>query len=167
MKKENSLRNIGIREPQERQKMNKNDIMQHLIVGRSKAIIIEQKRSKEYPGYVRTITIMRENIVRIEFEEYGWDEGGITYYVQFDTIEKLIESLEEYLGKTIENWDNINKTGTYPEENNDDESVNKTLSDKKIIEDMLSDKIKLPKNGNHTWMPNGYWKELKYRSVNK
>ena len=76
--------------------MNKNDIMQHLIVGRSKTIIIEQKRSKEYPGYVRTITIMRENIVCIEFEGYGCEEGGITYYVQFDIIETLSERLEEY-----------------------------------------------------------------------
>ncbi len=55
-------------------------LIQHMEMSRSKTITVDCSLSMEYSGYVRTITIKPNNIVKIEFEVYGYDEGGITYF---------------------------------------------------------------------------------------
>lgn len=51
-------------------------LIQHMEMSRSKTITVDCSLSMEYSGYVRTITIKPNNIVKIEFEVYGYDEGG-------------------------------------------------------------------------------------------
>lgn len=132
------------------------EILRYLEVSRSKTVTIACDNCEKYLGYVRTITIKRENIVTIEFEVYGYDEGGITYFIQYNNFELLICSLEKYLGKKLEDWENINQTGYYPEPINCD----KEKTTKIIKQDLINDKIKLPDLGNKIWITGGYWKDL-------
>lgn len=132
-------------------------LIQYIKMSRNKSVIVDQCIPEEYPGYVRTITIMQNSIVRVEFEVYGCDEGGITYFVQYFDYECLVKNLEEYLAKKIEDWDNINQSGFYPKEitvNNID-----TIH-KKIKTDLINKRISLPFGGIKIWMPDGYWKRL-------
>lgn len=74
-------------------------LIQHMEVSRSKTIIIDRSLLNQYTGYVRTITIKSGDIVKVEFEVYGYDEGGITYFIQYENIDILVKSLEDYLEK--------------------------------------------------------------------
>lgn len=74
-------------------------LIRHMKTSRTKTITVDCSLSMEYSGYVRTITIMPDNIVKVEFEVYGYDEGGITYYVQYKNFDTLIKNLENYLGR--------------------------------------------------------------------
>lgn len=136
--------------------MQKDEIMRYLEVGSSRTITIACDSCEKYPGYVRTITIQKDYIVKIEFEVYGYDEGGITYFIQYNCFELLIYSLEKYLGKKLDEWENINKTGYYPEPIN----CNKQQTNEIINQDLIDDKIELPELANNIWMPDGYWKQL-------
>lgn len=137
--------------------MELNSLIQHMKLSRNKSVIVDRCIPKEYPGYVRTITIMQNSIVRVEFEVYGYDEGGIIYFIQYLDYECLVKNLEEYLTKKIDDWDNINQTGFYPEEMtvNDIDTIHK-----KIKTDLINKRISLPLGGIKIWMPDGYWKRL-------
>lgn len=136
--------------------MELNGLIQHMRMNESKTITIDCDMSKEYPGYVRTITIKNDNTIRVEFEVYGYDEGGITFFIQYKNFELLIYSLEKYLEKEIEEWDNINQSGHYPEAIDCD--IRQT---NKIIKlDLVNDNIKLPVSGDKIWIPDGFWKKL-------
>ncbi len=132
-------------------------LIRHMEMSRTRSIIVDRSLSAEYPGYVRTITIQHNNIVKIEFEVYGYDEGGITYFIQYKNIDILIKSLEKYLSKDLVDWENVDQTGYYPEKPNDQK---KEGADEKIEADLISNSINLPLNGMRTWMPGGYWKDL-------
>ncbi|MCI9478038.1 MAG: hypothetical protein HFI21_03425 [Lachnospiraceae bacterium] len=81
--------------------MELNSLIQHMKLSRNKSVIVDRCIPKEYPGYVRTITIMQNSIARVEFEVYGYDEGGITYFIQYLDYECLVKNLEEYLTKKL------------------------------------------------------------------
>lgn len=40
---------------------------------------------------------MSEQLVEIEYDVYGYDEAGITYYIEYDDFETLIKRLQEYI----------------------------------------------------------------------
>lgn len=132
-------------------------LIRYMEMSRAKTITVDCSLSTEYSGYVWTITIQPDNIVRVEFEVYGYDEGGITYYIQYRNFDGLIKNLEKYLGKNLIDWENVNQTGNYPERPGNWEKEN---ADEKIKIDLVSNNIKLPLNGIRTWMPEGYWKNL-------
>lgn len=137
--------------------MKLNDIKQYLIVGLSKTVTVYCELCKEYIGYVKTITIMNEKIVRVEYDVYGYDEAGITYYIEYNSFEILINSLQEYIGEDLNKWNIINQSGYYPDEPQVKYDINKTHN--LIIKDLKNDKIILPSNGKIT-MKEDYWKEL-------
>lgn len=137
--------------------MELSDIRQYLIVGTSRTVTVYCELCREYIGYVKTITIMNEKLVRIEYEVYGNDEAGITYHIEYDNFETLIKSLQEYLGKSSNEWNIINQTGYYPDEPQIEYDINETH--KLIEQDFVNDKIILPKYGKAT-INEGYWKEL-------
>ena len=89
-------------------------LIRYMEMSRAKTITVDCSLSTEYSGYVWTITIQPDNIVRVEFEVYGYDEGGITYYIQYRNFDGLIKNLEKYLGKNLIDWENVNQTGNYP-----------------------------------------------------
>lgn len=128
----------------------------HLKMNGSKTVTIACDNCEKYPGYVRTITIKQDNMVRIEFEVYGYDEGGITYFIQYSDFKGLIDSLEKYLNKTIEEWNIVNQTGYYPEPVVCDLSQ----TNQSIKKDFVNNLIELPQFGIGLWMPDGYWKDL-------
>lgn len=137
--------------------MDLTSLLQQMAMNRSKTVTIDCSAPKEYPGYVRTITIAQDNIARVEFEVHGYDEGGITYFIEYENVETLVKMMEQYLGKGIADWENINQTGSYPDKVDVDdlEAVHQ-----RIENDMVNDQIKIPLGGMKTWKPGGYWKKL-------
>ena len=137
--------------------MELSDIKRYFITGASRTVTIYCELCTKYTGYVETVTIISEQQVRIEFDVYGYDEAGITYYIEYDKFETLIKSLQEYLGKSSDQWNIINQTGYYPDEPQMEYHINQTHV---LIEsDFLNDTIILPKNGKVT-IKDDYWKKL-------
>lgn len=133
------------------------DIKRYLIVGLSKTVTVYCELCKKYIGYVKTITIMSEQLVEIEYDVYGYDEVGITYYIEYDDFETLIKSLQEYIGENSNKWNIINQTGYYPNEPQIEYDINETH--KLIVQDFLDNKIILSQYGK-VRIKEDYWKRL-------
>ena len=95
--------------------MSKEEIIKYINLSRYKCVCVEVRLAPEFPGFVRSIIIKPHNIVRIEFDSYGIEEGGIYYTGKYPSLDALVESLENYLSVPLEKWENCTKTGSYPE----------------------------------------------------
>jgi len=137
--------------------MDKQEILRYLETSRAKSICVDRQLLKQYSGYVRDITIMKETVLRIEFNEYDYDEGGLGIKVYYNTFDELLYALEEYTGKCITDMDNISKSGWYPEL---EQEVNFDESGLRFKQDLIDKKIELPKGGIKYEIPIGYWKDL-------
>lgn len=133
------------------------NLIQYMKLSKSKMVVVDCELCKDYLGYVRTITIMEETLVKIEFDVYNYDEAGLTYFIKYENFELLIKSLEEYLEKKLDEWEIINVTGYYPERPLINYDINKTH--KIIKHDLIYNKIKLPNYG-HIQIKEGYWKDI-------
>lgn len=116
-----------------------------LKLGKSRTVVIFCELCSEYPGYVKTITIMDVRKVRIEYNVYGYDEAGVTYFVEFENENMMIESMERYIGKSFADWRNINLESEYPRKPDGIYEIGQAHN--KISEDIRNNKIKLPVNG--------------------
>jgi len=137
--------------------MDINEIAQYVELGSARSVTIDRSLAKNYPGYVREIIIMRGFLVRIEFNVYDHDCGGLSFYFKYSDYETLVLSLEHYLDKKIENWTNISKTGFYP---SIEDEYNIEISGKVLINDFLNDNVILPREYLEKYLPVGYWEEL-------
>lgn len=137
--------------------MNDEQLRSLLKFGKSKTVIIYCDLCDDYIGYVKTITIMNEKMIRIEYNTYGYDEAGLTFFVEYKDINILIKSMQEYIRSDIKDWKNISLTSDYPQEPKFDYDINTTHG--LIRQDLLNNKIKLPQYGKIS-MKEGYWKKL-------
>ena len=138
--------------------MTNNEIDSYIKVGSKKSICVDRQLIKKYLGYVRDLIIMNDFILKVEFNTYGYDEGGLIIKVYFNDFDSLIKSAEEYIGSTINDWDNISKTGWYPVL---EEEVDFKESGLKLKHDYINEFLYLPKDGVKYEIPDGYWKRLK------
>jgi hypothetical protein len=95
--------------------MTTNEIQKHLNVGAFKSVCVDISHVIELPHYVRKVIIRRQNVVWVEFYHYGYDEGGIAFEGKFESLEQLVEPLEEYLNKPLSGWHNFSDSGNYPD----------------------------------------------------
>lgn len=137
--------------------MDKNEIIKYIEVGSQKSICVDRRLLDQYPGYVRDITIMKGNVIKVDFNIHGYDEGGLNIKVHYDNFDKLLSALQEYLGTTINNWKNINQSGYYPTL---EEEIDLKSSRIKFKYDFVNKTISLPLHGIRYQMPEGYWKDL-------
>jgi len=137
--------------------MDREEIIRYIETSRNKSVIVERSLLDEYRQYVREIVITKEDTIRIEFNTYNQEYGGLTFFFKYLNFDMLISSLEKYLNKEVKNWENISKTGYYPFL---DEKPDKNESERDLEEDFISDNIKLPDNYVEKILPDGYWKTL-------
>ena len=92
----------------------------------------------------------------VAFNTYGYDEGGLEIELSYINIDTLISNLESFLKKSICKWDNITRSGYYPER---PEKVNFDLAVQRMLEDLKLDKIKLPEGWVKMKVLPEYWLE--------
>ena len=141
------------------------EIIQYIEMSSIKSIIVDRSGLIKYPGYIREMVIAQKYVVRLEFNIYNQEYGGLKLYFHYSEYRSLISSLESYLDKSIEQWENINKTGFYPTIS---EPYNISVSDQLLKNDFTSNNLALPKGYSKKIIPEGYWKDLydeKNRSV--
>jgi hypothetical protein len=133
--------------------MTKDEILRYINAGASKSICIDRRLAPELPGFVRSVVIRDNNVVSVEFEDYGSDEGGIYYCGQYLSLEISLREVEKYLNLSISEWENFSLTENYP-------VYSVTLPDKASAEDIRhvvsSRTLKLPE-GAVFELQEGYW----------
>lgn len=137
--------------------MDKYEIVNYIKVGKNKSICIDRRLVDNYPGFVRDIIIMSDIIVKVEFNIYDYDEGGLSIKIFYHDFDQLIRAIEDYINVRIKNWVNISKTDWYPTLDRD---VDLDKSALKIKQDLVSKTLALPLGGIKYEIPEGYWKDL-------
>jgi len=94
--------------------MNIQEIASYLSVSSASSVVVDCTVIESLGGMVRTTTIFPEVKVRMEFESWGHEEGGIYFTAEYDILPSLVAALETYFGSPIRNWKNISRTGYYP-----------------------------------------------------
>jgi hypothetical protein len=137
--------------------MDKHEIISYIEIGRAKSVCVDRRLLEQYPGFVRDITIMKEMVLKIEFNVFEYDEGGLTIKVYYNDFDKLLSAVEQYTGIPIEHWENISKSGWYPEL---EREVDFTLSGIKLKHNLIDKTLALPTGGAKYEIPEGYWKDI-------
>lgn len=115
---------------------------------------IDISLSNDLPGFVRKVIIWKDLQVTIKFDNYGYDEGGIYYVGNFESLDELVENIEVYLEKPISAWENFSQTGNYPERRSEF-----SISGDTIKEKIRQGNISLPNKGSF-FLTSGYWKQF-------
>jgi len=123
------------------------EIKNYLTISRDKSIVIDNSISDCYMGFVRKITVFKDLSVSIEFNDYGYDEGGIEFEGNFKSLEELCSAMEEYLGSAVDDWINFSATGEYPKEPENIGLIRKESRDK-LDADIKAASVSLPVEGN-------------------
>ncbi|MCP4179262.1 MAG: hypothetical protein GY756_15995, partial [bacterium] len=136
---------------------NKDEIVRYLKAGRTKSVCVDRCLCNTYPGYVRDITIRDQNMINVEFNIYGYNEGGLLIEITYDRFDILLSSVGKYIDKSIDKWKNINKTGWYP---TIEQEIDFNDSGIKLELDLAEKKLSLPKGGNQYTIPSDYWRDI-------
>jgi hypothetical protein len=122
--------------------MTRDEVYRYVSVGRSKSVHVDIRLMDEYPGYVRSVIFHDGNRVSVEFEQYGIDESGAYFWAEYPSLDAAIDDAEEFLDAPIEAWQNYNKTGNYPDEPSDLDSLD---GHDKLREAIRNNHVRLPR----------------------
>jgi hypothetical protein len=137
--------------------MIKAEILSHIHVGRSRSVCVDCSLSENYLGWVRTITIESETELQVEFDVYGYDEGGLYVTIEYSDIDTLINQLEIYFNLKLEQWENFTKSGKYPELK---DKVDFEKSGNQLKRDLVDKRLSLPNRGIRYTIKSTYWKNI-------
>ncbi|WP_010243270.1 DUF433 domain-containing protein [Acetivibrio cellulolyticus] len=137
--------------------LTKEEIFRYINVG-SGSISVDRRLLEKYPGIIRDIVITGDASVRIEFHNKHTitsDEGEVSFCFQYENYDILFDELEKFLGLKMDEWQNNNKTGWYPEPH--DEYLKKSWD--MLATDFINSNLPFPSNFK-SFRPNMYWEAL-------
>jgi len=134
--------------------MTVDEIKQYISISRGKAACVDISLLPEFPGMIREIFFWDGHRVRINFESYGYHEGGAYFTGDFKSLEAAVAAIEEYLGQECSQWENFTRTGRYPERPDWDDFESGGIKLKQAI---LSCTLRLPSEGNFHIFQESWW----------
>ncbi len=137
--------------------MDINEVNRYLNTGSTKSICVDRRLSNKYIGFVRDVIILENCRVNLEFNTYGYDEGGLEVEFTYDNFNELINSLEVFIEKEIADWNNVNRTGYYP---NSPGIINVEFYAELIKKDLASKCISIPTGWSDMEVLGPYWSSI-------
>ena len=124
--------------------MNIEELVNYIEVGMTQPVVVDRTLLTEYGRYIRVIGFLKDNKILISYYFYDGsdDDTGVDIKLQYESLDPAIQSIEQFLGLSIDQWENYNRTGNYPE----------PLVD--FVEDKWADLIAGIQQG--TMIPQGY-----------
>lgn len=124
--------------------MNIEELVNYIEVGMTQPVVVDRTLLTEYGRYIRVIGFLKDNKILISYYFYDGsdDDNGVDIKLQYESLDTAIQSIEQFLGLSIDQWENYNRTGNYPE----------PLVD--FVEDKWADLIAGIQQG--TMIPQGY-----------
>lgn len=124
-------------------------IKNKLRVGRGRTCVVDISLSQEFPGYVRTVRINPDSRVSIEFEQYGYDEGGVYFRSDYPSLEEALRAVESYLNRPLSTWPRV---AGYPSASGAEDSSEGHVRLQRAI---ATRQVPLPQGGH--WTMHGDW----------
>lgn len=84
--------------------MDLDDIQRVLDLSRERCLRVRLGAAPGIPGYVQSVFICSGNVVRIEYEVYGMDEGGAYYEATYPSLEAAVGALEAFTATSRAEW---------------------------------------------------------------
>jgi hypothetical protein len=84
--------------------MTSEELARVLSFGSTHSCCVDVREVAGAPGYVRMVTLCEGNRVNIEFDVWGLDEGGLYFWGQFGTFDQMLRTIEDYLQRSIQEW---------------------------------------------------------------
>ena len=109
--------------------MTHDEIASYLKVGVGRIVTVD---IRVVFGGVRSVRIQGHNAVLVEFDAWGYDEGGVYFRKQYADLLAAISVLEAYLGEPVEDWHNFSISGAYPERPSETSSWVEALGDGRL-----------------------------------
>lgn len=134
------------------------EIKKYIGTGRDKAICIDCSHAPEYPGLIREIWIKPDSRIQFSYLSYGYNDGGLDIYITYESLDKIVQDLEEYLSQGMAEWKNFSKNGEYPPPLN--QEIDTSDSWGLIENDLKFGKIRLPAKGCQYEIPSIYWAKI-------
>ncbi|CAM9360942.1 hypothetical protein [Acinetobacter bereziniae] len=124
--------------------MNIEELVNYIEVGMTQPVVVDRTLLTEYGRYIRVIGFLKNNKILVSYYFYDGsdDDTGVDIKLQYESLDTAIQSIEQFLGLSIDQWENYNRTGNYPE----------PLVD--FVEDKWADLIAGIQQG--TMIPQGY-----------
>lgn len=124
--------------------MNIDELVNYIEVGMTQPVVVDRTLLEEYGRYIRVIGFLKNNKILVSYYFYdgSGDDTGVDIKLQYESFDTAIQSIEQFLGLSIDKWENYNRTGNYPE----------PLVD--FVEDKWADLIAGIQQG--TMIPQGY-----------
>ncbi|MEQ1309796.1 hypothetical protein [Acinetobacter bereziniae] len=124
--------------------MNIDELVNYIEVGMTQPVVVDRTLLEEYGRYIRVIGFLKNNKILVSYYFYdgSGDDTGVDINLQYESLDTAIQSIEQFLGLSIDKWENYNRTGNYPE----------PLVD--FVEDKWADLIAGIQQG--TMIPQGY-----------
>ncbi|WP_151811927.1 hypothetical protein [Acinetobacter bereziniae] len=124
--------------------MNIDELVNYIEVGMTQPVVVDRTLLEEYGRYIRVIGFLKNNKILVSYYFYdgSGDDTGVDFKFQYESLDTAIQSIEQFLGLSIDQWENYNRTGNYPE----------PLVD--FVEDKWADLIAGIQQG--TMIPQGY-----------
>ncbi|MFW2095239.1 hypothetical protein ACG9ZL_03245 [Acinetobacter sp. ULE_I057] len=113
--------------------MNICELVSYIEVGMTKPVVVDRVLLEEYGNYMRVIGFLDKEQILISYFYYDEsdEDTGIDINLKYESLDKAIQSIEQFLGVSIDGWENFNRTGNYPEplENCVDNKWNNLVND--------------------------------------
>jgi hypothetical protein len=142
--------------------MDYDELRRYLDVSLAHSVVVDVRELSEAPGYLRTITVHQDGRVTIEFppaREYAqgdFEGGGLKYVGQYETLDELIEVLEEYLGSPVGKWRNFTAAPYEPHTLDEPDSA----ANIRYFEDLVRTRsVALPSRGHFT-LTGIHWRHI-------
>lgn len=136
--------------------MDVKEIDNYIAVGSTGSVCVDVRLLAGYASIVRSITLLKENVAIVEFNNYGCDEGGLAIELVYQDFYTLISSIEDFLDLPISRWGNFTKSGNYPDEQAGVAQSNSAS----LKEDLRSGALKLPLNWAEKIIRSEYWRDI-------
>lgn len=124
--------------------MNIDELVNYIEVGMTQPVVVDRTLLEEYGRNIRVTGFLKNNKILVSYYFYdgSGDDTGVDIKLQYESLDTAIQSIEQFLGLSIDQWENYNRTGNYPE----------PLVD--FVEDKWADLIAGIQQG--TMIPQGY-----------
>ncbi|NTX41721.1 hypothetical protein HUA78_45615 [Myxococcus sp. CA033] len=88
------------------------EIRRRMLTSKGKVCVVDVSESSSFPGYIRTIGIRAESVVDIDYEQWGYDEGGAYFTAKYPSLDDAVSAVEQFLGTKYGDWPSL---PAYPE----------------------------------------------------
>ncbi|OTG63482.1 hypothetical protein [Acinetobacter silvestris] len=97
--------------------MNINELVNYIEVGRTKPVVVNRVLLESFGNYMRIIGFLTKTEILISYFYYDEinEDTGVNIVLEYESIEMAIESIEQFLESPLDEWENFNRTGNYPE----------------------------------------------------